>query len=440
MSSRASSSSLISAIKQTNGAIPKEVKELYGRSPGITRKALKSRKLDGRGSDRIDNFFKKNGEERKSVFNSNRPNNSQQPTKQLKPISQENHFESAQKASSEAKMLAEEINVLLADKEEIDVKSLIVKNTQMIMKMHESQEYLTAAMINRDTEIMTQISKRAAECTDFVTKEINEIRQEIDEIKENDEVEKISTVMACKRDLTKIWIRFTYTDDIKELKEIQNPPLAAKTIISQLKIDLSNIQWPIESAHFQLKTFSYNQQLPETALECVFVNSTIANRVKMEIRKFNSRLEADGKTHLIRYRVATDWSFPVRRILKVCNEMKRCEVVSKVLVTNDEIKILHNEIERKGPTTSKQPIIKVSSSIINSMAQLDALRRQLNDYNFKIPAATVYSKAYFEMSYDQRLEKRNENKEKVSTGSQMELEVTVSENESMYSSQHEHFD
>ncbi|KAL7021205.1 hypothetical protein ACKWTF_011801 [Chironomus riparius] len=245
--------------------------------------------------------------------------------------------------------------------------------------------------------------------------------------------------MACKIDLMKMWIRFTYVADVNELKEMKNPPLAVKSILSQLRIDLRNVQWPIEAAHFQTKTFSFDQQLPETALECTFINSTIANRVKTEIRKFNSQLEADEKTHMIRYRVATDWSFPVRRILKICNEMKRCDVVDKVLITNDGIKVLHEEIERNGPGTSKQSSMKASSSTINSMHQLDSLRRQIQDYNFKIPANTVYSQKYFEMSFDNRLKMRSENTEKLLT-EEDQMELTYSETESMNSFQNEIFE
>ena len=57
-------------------------------------------------------------------------------------MNHEEYFTSAQKASSEAKLLAKEINELLVDNEKLDVRNLILKNTQMIMKMQESQESL----------------------------------------------------------------------------------------------------------------------------------------------------------------------------------------------------------------------------------------------------------------------------------------------------------
>ena len=57
-------------------------------------------------------------------------------------MNHEEYFTSAQKASSEAKLLAKEINELLVDNEKLDVRNLILKNTQMIIKMQESQESL----------------------------------------------------------------------------------------------------------------------------------------------------------------------------------------------------------------------------------------------------------------------------------------------------------
>lgn len=431
----------ISSIKQTTAAIPQEIRDLYSKSPKSRQDSFKSK--SNLKHTRIVEYFKKGVTGRTTTFSANRPSaekNVSLSANEIDPINCDENFIKAQQTSAEAKILAAEMNRLL-QKKEINVNELIVLNTKMILKSQESQDYLSNAMMKRDEQMMIKISKKLNECTEYVTNELNQVRQDIEVIKSNDEVEKMSTVMACKKDLTKIWIRFTFVEDINELRANKNPPAIVKEILSQLRIRMDKIQWPIESASFQSKKFSVDQTAPETALECTFVNSTIANRVKTEMRNFNNALETEGKTHLIRYRVATDWSYPVRRILKLCNEMKPFEVVNKVLITNDGIKVLHKEIERESasndrPTISTQTARRASSSFVNSFAQLDFLRNQLQDYNYKIPAATVYDKEYFDNSYDQRMKLRKDFIDQMASDEQENMEVTVTDSESTFSSKY----
>ena len=431
----------ITAIKQTTAAVPQEVRDLYARSPKSRQKNFKSK--NNLKNTRIVDYYKKGVAGRTTSFNANRPsveNDVPRSVGEIDSIVCDDSYIKAQQASAEAKILATEMNQML-QKKEINANELILLNTRMILKTQESQDHLTNAMKKRDEQMLIQMTKKLNDCTDYVTNELNQVRQDIEEIKSNDEVEKMNTVMACKKDLTKIWIRFTYVEDINELRANKNPPAIVKEILSQLGIKMDKIQWPIESASFRSKTFSIEQTTPETALECVFVNSTIANRVKTEIRNFNIALETEEKTHMIRYRVATDWSYPVRRILKVCNEMKRFEVVNKVLITNDGIKVLHKEIERANgkndkQTTSMHATRKANSSFVNSHAQLDSLRNQLQDYNYKIPAASVYGKDYFNNSFEQRKKMRHEFFEQMSSDEQEDMEVTITDSEVTYTSQH----
>lgn len=73
------------------------------------------------------------------------------------------------------------------------------------------------------------------------------------------------------------------------------------------------------------------------------------------------------------------------------------------------------------------------------MSQLDSLRRQLQDYNFKVLAQIVYNQAYFQMLHEDKMKMRKESNENMRVEAGNELDVTASDNESMYSFQLAHF-
>lgn len=427
----------ISAIKQTKESIPQDVQELYNKPSSSTRQKLWKKKPDP-SENRIVNYFRKKNNERSSTFDTNRQpaiNTNLNSPNPIKSINENEEFKKSQTASAEAKATALEINASLQQKN-ISQDDLLQLNTKMILQMQNAHELLSTALIKRDSELTNQFTLKLNEATEFVSKELNVIRKEIEEIKSSDDVEKLATITACKDDLKKLWIRFTFIDDVIQYREKNNPPMVSKEILNQLNINLNKIMWPIESANFQIKKFS-RDQLPETALAITFINSTIANKVKYSIINFNNQLEELGKTNLIRYRVATDWSYQVRKILKYCNEMKRCGALNKVMVTNEGIKVFHEEIQMtnvpKKPSTENSVmdiqlnVISRKTSLINSIKQLDSLRVELKDFNYYVSVIEAYNDDYYAKRQDERLKIRKEFNNEIVTNEEEEMERTVSD-------------
>lgn len=422
----------IPLIKQTKSSIPQEVKDLYNK-PSTSRRQLWKQKPDPT-ANRIVNYFRKKNDNRSSAFETNRQstlNPNLNPTIPIKLITECEDFKQSQKASAEAKAKALELSQAVQNKT-VNQTDLLKLNSQMIIQMQNAHDLLSSAIIKRDNEIATQFASKINEATECISKELNVMRKEIDQLKSNDDIEKLSTINACKDDLKKLWIRFTYIEDITAYREKNNPPMVVKDILNQLDINLNKILWPIESASFKIKKFSYDQ-LPETALECTFINSTIADKVKFSIIKFNNNLEDNGRMNLIRYRVATDWSYQVRKILKCCNEMRKCGIVNKVAVTNEGIKVFHKEIHRTQlprhnvkDNPLSQNTLTTTSSVVNSIKQLDSLRMELQDYNCYAPATEVYNHEYFEKPLEERLMTRNEFYEEL-TNEEQQMERTISD-------------
>lgn len=294
-----------------------------------------------------------------------------------------------------AKSISEECSTLL-ENDKINVKQMFRVMLKMNESMLEMMSKLKSAVESKTESIACKFEDQLKSCTSFMSNELNHVKEEIEEVKKDDKIECINTVQECSRDLKKVWIRFVYVKDAEDIRKA-NSHAAIIEIFTQLNIELNMAQYPIETFFFATKKFSQDQLIPEIALCCIFASSALASIVKNGIRTFNEALEMNNQLHLIRYRFNTDWSYKIRSILKPCNEMKSFDVIERVLVTTDGIKVYHKEIEHKN-----HPDRKFTSTLVNSSKKLDVLRKRLKDFNYTVPATETYNNEYFSQSFDTR--------------------------------------
>ena len=294
-----------------------------------------------------------------------------------------------------AKIISNEFSTLTT-KPKIDAKKMF----GLMVRMNESMLEMMSGLKTAFELKMQAFTDQLNACTTFTCNELNYVKKEIDDVKKNDDTECINTLQSCSRDLKKVWIRFTYAQDAEDIRKANNYA-AINEIFSQHNIKLNMTQFPIESFFFKTKKFSHDQLVPEIALCCTFVNSTLASIVKNGIKNFNKVLDESNKSHLIRYRVKADWSYNIRKLLKPCNEMKRFDVIERVLVTNDGIKVIHKEPDHQNQQ------IQTSTTFVNSIKKLDVLRQRLQDFNSTVSATETYNDEYFKLTFEDRKAVRN---------------------------------
>ena len=302
---------------------------------------------------------------------------------------------------NEAKGISDEYGILLQN-DEIDVKQMFRVMLKMNKSILEMMSQFKSAIESTNKCITAKFTDQLKSCTSFISNEINHVKKEMDVMKKDDAIESIKTVQSCSHDLKRVWIRFAYAKDAEDIRNA-NSHAAIKEIFTQLNIKLNMTQYPVERFFFQNKKFSRDQLVPEIALCCVFISPKLASIVKSGIRKFNNALDEKNKSHLIRYRIQTDWSFNIRKILKPCNEMKRFNIIKRVLVTNDGIKVYHQDVKYD----ENHPDRKSSTTFVNSMNELNMMRKKLKDFNFTVPATETYNDEYFNNSLDERKFIRN---------------------------------
>ncbi|KAL7016100.1 hypothetical protein ACKWTF_005073 [Chironomus riparius] len=381
---------------QKTGKVPDEVAKLYA---GSSKKPRESRTKHFNHDNsrnkfaKINDFFSKSSDTRVSRFDENRekiPDEILEPN--IKSLTEINTLiTSASAVSNEYEQLTK--------CEELDVKKLFTVMSNMNKTMIDLTIQLKNAIVSRNEVTINKFTKELKTCTTFISNEINHVRREIKDIKSNDETECLKIAHLCARDSRRIWIRFAYTSDAENLRD-KNSFASIKEMLSQLNVHINMSQYPIESFFYQSRTFSPDQVAPEIALCCIFVNSTLATIVKNGIRKFNKNLEETGQSNLMRYKVNTDWSFEIRSLLRPCNEMKRCNVLNKVFITTDGIKVYHKELQRENGSS-------YSSSFVNSFRKLDLLRKKLKDFNFTVPTSQAYNSEYFSKTLEDRLKIRD---------------------------------
>jgi hypothetical protein len=377
--------------QQKSGVIPSEVVNLY-KKPTPKNKYFNQNTPTNSKQLKIASFLSKANDTRTDRFDTNRANiepSLTQPAQNADlTICELNDM------LTEANALSNEYSLLL-ENEDVNVKDMLKIMGKMNKTMIDLIIQLKNAVETKNNAIVNTFTNKLKDCTSFISKEINYVKKEIDKVNKNDEIECIKTAQACSRDIRKIWIRFIYANDAEQVRN-KNNHAAIKEILSQLNIPLNMSQYPLESFYLQSRTFSADQLIPEIALCCIFVNSTLSTIVKNGIIKFNKNLEEKNQQHLMRYKVSTDWSYNVRLILKPCNEMRRHEVIDRVYITNDGIKVYHKEIEQ---SSSKK---KSNMTLVNSLKKLDKLRKSLKDYNFTVPAVETYNEEYFKLNIEER--------------------------------------
>lgn len=117
--------------------------------------------------------------------------------------------------------------------------------------------------------------------------------------------------------------------------------------------------------------------------------------------------------------------------------MRRCGAIDKVMVTNEGIRVFHKEIKRTCP--SRKTIAdknddeatllsrNATSTLVNSINQLNQLRVELRDYNFYVPVTEVYNEEYYDKPLEDRLEIKREFNEELITNEEEQMERTVSD-------------
>lgn len=408
-------------FQQINGHVPDEIENAYAnlgtpktKFKNIIRQKGKKQTSGPPQAHDIRKFLKDNNRKSTTRYHETRQIPSS-PTDSQQSQSQPDEYSIAVKdKSNEITLLTKEYQQLTSA-DSFDL-SLIFKKTNDLIQ----------AMNDRHNLLIRQLSASQSKHTDFVASEINALRCEIDQVKSShqEEIETLQIIDSSRSDLKKFWIRFKFRGEAQDIRGRGNYPTEIKKILDKMGIKFNLGILPLESAFFQDRKFG-GSSIPEIALCCNFVNSTIARRVKIDIANFNKGLEEKGQSDLVRYFTTVSWSENVWKILRICFEIKGNGLLNSAFVTNEGIKVQYEtDLAPEDPNDTVVDPPKVVTTKINSMSALDELRKSINDFNYQLPAVQVYNSEYFNLSTEQRKEFRmNYQQEILEDDNQMLMET-----------------
>lgn len=248
---------------------------------------------------------------------------------------------------------------------------VIVENYENIHTLQEStqQNLLNLLAMNKDQEV-------------------ENLRRDMAISSNSNKIQSIETKMSCAGDLHKIWITFTCDKELERIKSTGNLITEAKKVLKRMDISIESMGFfPIRTATIQ---HIKNEKNLVPALCVEFTNDKVASMVRRQMVQFNAKLEEQGRLSEMRYSERVFWSKGVWKILKLCWELKRLNLVNYVNVNSDGVRVQYS-IEESS-----------SSMNISTFADFDKLRRIVGDIHLDAPCTAVYDDEYFRLSFVQR--------------------------------------
>lgn len=349
-------------ITQKEQQVPSKVVEMYSKTNNNRSKNAPKRSAKKPVTNEINNFFK--------PLNKKKPNN----------------FESARSFND---ITDTAVNFPPIESSSLTIPELIVEAKHLIIDFNNLKSQpeqkpseifnMLGDVINTMNKFIRFLSRIEIQNKSNVAQEVNDVKQELAVVKNNDELEILKTTISCARDLKKFWLRFAYKQDAESFNNVDDYTSKISEMLQGMNINFE--PWHIENAFLQNKKFPKSQN-SELALCCIFTNRAIAEKIKAEIEEFNIQLRKKGQIALIRYYINMEWSPEVWKILRICKELCNQKVIENVIVTPDGIKVQHRKLDN---------CPYKSFTFVNSTKKLDHLRESLNDYNHQISATDTYN-------------------------------------------------
>lgn len=254
---------------------------------------------------------------------------------------------------------------------------IVQSNNEEMWNLQESsqQNLLKLLALNKDQEIMN-------------------MRRDLAIANNSDKIQSIETKLACNKDLHKVWITFTCEKELEALKSAGNLIQEAKKILHRMEIDINEYGFlPIRSVNFQHIRIERSDVL---TLCISFKSDKLASIVRRQIMKYNAKLDEEGRLTEMRYNEKIFWCKDVWKILKICWELKRVKLIDFVNVHVDGIRIQYTNNEKL-----------TSYMNITNFADIDRLRKIVNDIYAETTCTMLYDNDYFKLNYNSRDERRS---------------------------------
>ncbi|KAL7023343.1 hypothetical protein ACKWTF_012566 [Chironomus riparius] len=310
-----------------------------------------------------------------------------------------------------------DVSELDSDKTEVACDE-INKNTAQLRDMISKKEdpytildKIVQQMADTHKNNRDQISKVAADCARYAARQNeqlvameNRIMGKISEVHQlsEDRLNAIEFSQKCSAQNNIVWLSFADSTEIEALRIKTKSELIRETvkILSRMDIWNSMNNRTIVDAFTQKISIKTGKGFEnEMIMGIKFLNSYTARDVKRLAAQYSKKQFVSKNFDAIRYIVRDNWSAEVWKLLRVCYELTRMNLIERAIVSDAGIQVFYKKkvIDQNGSEEDKS-----LRALIRIESDLDELRADVNDEGLEIPTFQLYNGDYFKMNFDER--------------------------------------
>jgi hypothetical protein len=210
-------------------------------------------------------------------------------------------------------------------------------------------------------------------------------------------IDAVETSLKCNNEGKVLWINFI---DPREANNLQMKPRGelmreASNMFARMNIWTDRSGRVITDAFMQRVTIRNGTSFENDLIMGIkFYSSETVLELRRLITAFVREKYAANDHDAIRYTARDNWSFDIRRLLRVCYEMSRFNLISNVIVKDYGISVSFEKEEDGEPKTFKW--------LVRCEKDIDELRAEVSDVGTGVPSLNFYSVSYFKLSYAER--------------------------------------
>jgi hypothetical protein len=214
-----------------------------------------------------------------------------------------------------------------------------------------------------------------------------------------EKIQSINTKNACSSDLGKIYITFKCEKELDKIRKSKYLIDDAKNILMKMGINVDKFGiFSISSAHIQHIKIA-RSVVPSLCIK--FTNSRIASIVRNQMMNINAKLKEENRTKELKYLGRIYWSKDTWKLLKICWELKRLNLIKSAHVNPDGIRIRYSSSLKNGTSETRTTSLNVTS-----YNDIDRIREEIGDIYSGFSCNLLYDDSYFKLSYEERDRRR----------------------------------
>jgi hypothetical protein len=210
-------------------------------------------------------------------------------------------------------------------------------------------------------------------------------------------IDAVENSLKCNNEGKLLWINFI---DPREANNLHLKPRGelmreASNIFARMNIWMDRTGRVITDAFMQRVTIRNGNSFENDLIMGIkFYSSETVQEMRRLITTFVRERYAANDLDSIRYTARDNWSFDIRRLLRVCYEMSRCKLISNVTVKDFGISVSYEK--------NVEEEIKPFKWLVRCEKDIDELRLEIGDIGSNVPSLNFYNASYFKLNYVER--------------------------------------